>query len=92
MMDVFRRALDECDYRATRFHIMLVEHRGIETARILLRASNVSEGYTALGERKRLDLTVEALILDQRWHSLFTAQERETARKRLSDYGYDSKT
>ena len=38
---------------------MLHEHRGLETARILLHASSVSEGYVALWERKRLDLTVE---------------------------------
>jgi hypothetical protein len=51
MMDVYRRALSECGYNATRFLHMLYEHRGLETARILLRASKVSEGYIALWER-----------------------------------------
>jgi hypothetical protein len=68
---------------------MLHEHRGLETARILLRASKVSEGYVALWERKRLDLTVEAVILAAEWHLLFSEQEREIARKRLSEYGYE---
>jgi hypothetical protein len=37
---------------------------------------NVSEGYTALWERGRLDLTVEALIHDNpQWHPLFTPEE-----------------
>jgi hypothetical protein len=63
MMNVYRRALSECHYNATRFLQMLYDHRGLETARILLHASGVSEGYIALWERKRLDLTVEALIL-----------------------------
>ena len=88
MMDVYRRALAECDYKATRFLHMLHEHRGLGTARILLHASSVSEGYVALWERQRLDLTVEAVILGTEWHSLFTDQEREIARKRLADYGY----
>jgi len=88
MMDVYRRALAECDYKATRFLHMLHEHRGVETARILLHASGVSEGYVALWERQRLDLTVEAVILGAEWHSSFTEQEREIARNRLADYGY----
>lgn len=89
MMDVYLRALNECDYKATRFLQMLHEHRGLETARILLHGSKVSEGYVALWERKRLDLTVEAVILSADWHSLFSEQEREIARKRLAEYGYD---
>jgi hypothetical protein len=90
MMDVYRRALNECGYKATRFLHMLHEHRGLETARILLHASNVSEGYVALWERKRLDLTVEALILAEEWHPLFAEAERETARKRLAQYSYSA--
>jgi hypothetical protein len=49
MMDVYSRALDECDYKATRFLHMLHEHRGLETARILLHASKVSEGTSLYG-------------------------------------------
>lgn len=88
MMNVYRRALSECDYNATRFHQMLYDHRGLQTARILLHASDVSDGYVALWERHRLDLTVEALILQEEWHPLFSDQEREIARKRLTEYGY----
>ncbi len=88
MLDVYRRALSECDYKATRFLNMLNEHRGLQTARILLHAATVSEGYTALWERKRLDLAVEAVILNPKWESLFNEEERLIARKRLADYGY----
>jgi hypothetical protein len=91
MMGVYQSARDECDYKATRFLQMLHEHRGLETARILLHASNVSEGYVALWERKRLDLTVEAVILAEEWRPLFSEQERETARARLAEYGYTPK-
>jgi hypothetical protein len=67
MMHVYRRALSECNYDATRFLQMLYEHRRLDTGRILLHASNVSDGYVALWERQRLDLTVEALILGEEW-------------------------
>jgi hypothetical protein len=88
MMEVYQRALTECGYKATRFLQMLHEHRGLETARILLRASHVSEGYVALWERNRLDLTVEALILAPEWSGLFSEDEREIAKRRLAEYGF----
>lgn len=67
---------------------MLDKHRGLETARILLHAKTVSEGYTALWERQRLDLTVEALVLAPDYASLFTDEERAIARRRLEGYRY----
>ena len=88
MMNVYRGALDECKYNATRFLHMLHEHRGLDTARILLHAANVSEGYVALWERGRLDLTVEALVLQAEWQPLFSTGERDIARSRLAEYGY----
>jgi hypothetical protein len=86
MLDVYRRAKSEAGYTATRFLRMVAERGGLETARLLLHAPKVSEGYEALWERRRLDLTVEAVILDPRWASLFTDEERAIAVARLRDY------
>ncbi len=36
MMNIYKRALDECRYNATRFLQMVCEHRGVKTARIFL--------------------------------------------------------
>ena len=88
MMSIYQCALSEANYRATRFHQMLCDNKGIETARILLHNQNVSDGYTALWERGRLDLTVEALILKEEWKELFTDDERQIAANRLTKYGY----
>jgi hypothetical protein len=89
MLSIYTRALKEANYKATRFFHMLNEHGGLETARILINAPEVSEGYTALWERGHLDLTVEALIHDNpRWHPLFTNQQLEKVRQRLVDYEY----
>jgi hypothetical protein len=89
MLEIYRRAKTEAGYNATRYLQMLQEHRGLGTARILLHAPKPSDGYTALWERQRLDLTVEALIIEDRWHGLFSDEERAIARKRLQDYEYD---
>ena len=89
MFLIYRRALSEADYNATRFLQMLNEHRGLETARILLHSSNPSEGYTALWERGHIDLTVEAMIHDNaKWHPLFTESELAICVRRLTEYQY----
>ena len=89
MFSIYQRAHSEANYNASRFLQMLHEHRGVETARILLHSTNVSEGYTALWERGHLDLTVEAVIHDnQKWHPLFTQDELAICTKRLKDYRY----
>lgn len=88
MLTIYKRAKAECGYNATRFLQMVTDHGGLEAARILLRASSVSEGYVALWERGRLDLSVEAVILQPAWRELFSDAERETARSRLQEYGY----
>ena len=89
MMNIYHRAKSEAGYNATRFLQMLQEHRGLETARILLHSPHVSDGYTSLWERGRLDLTVEALILERKWNQLFSDQERRIALNRLEEYKYE---
>jgi hypothetical protein len=71
------------------FRVSLEEHRGLQTARILLHKEKVSDGYTALYLRGRLDLTVEAVIHDnEKWHPLFTEEELAICVTRLKQYGY----
>jgi hypothetical protein len=89
MLDVYHRAKSEANYNASRFLSMVSDQGGYEAARTLLHSPNVSDGYTALWERKRLDLTVEAVILNPQWHDLFSESERKIARERLIAYGYD---
>lgn len=89
MLDIYLRAKSEAGYNASRFLGMVSEQGGYEAARALLHASKVSDGYTALWERQRLDLTVEALILKSEWRDLFSNAERDVARQRLIEYGYD---
>ena len=89
MHNIYHRALKEAGYKASIFLNMLFAHRGLETARRLLHSPNISDGYTALWERKRLDLTVEALIHDnKKWHPLFTPEELAICRRRLQQYEY----
>lgn len=91
MLDIYRLAKLKAGYNATRYLRMLDEHGGLETAKILINAPTVSEGYTALYMRGRLDLTVEAVIFDNpEFQTLFTKDELEIIRKRLADYHYNT--
>lgn len=76
-------------YTPSIFHRMLTEHGGLQTAKQLINAPNISDGYTKLWERKRLDLSVEAVVYENlEWHPLFTQEELDKCQKRLSDYRY----
>ena len=89
MFDIYRRAKAEAGYNATIFLGMLSDRGGLATAKFLINSLKPSDGYTHLFERGRLDLTVEALVVEnQDWHPLFLPDELDKARKRLIDYGY----
>ena len=91
MFNIYRRAKDEAGYNATAFLRMLSDRGGLATAKTLINSPKPSDGYTALYERERLDLTVEAMVLESpQWHELFTTEELKCARNRLRQYGYKS--
>lgn len=88
MLGIYQSALVECGYRATRFLQMVNERGGVQAAKDLLRAGGYSEGLTALWERGRLDLSMEALVLRKQWSSLFDEDELAVARKRLQERNF----
>jgi hypothetical protein len=84
-MQALKRAVDE-------------EANGTESAVIdfverLVMQPEPSRGFFYLQAAKRLDLTVEAHVIDalRPYHSLFSAQAVDASRKRLADYGYERK-
>src|SRR5207248_472650 len=88
MLDIYEQAKHDVGYNATRFLSMLADRDGVDVAKSLIHAETPSDGYTALWERERLDLTVEAVIQKEQWWPLFTDDDRARAAKRLTQYGY----
>ncbi|MEV4224743.1 hypothetical protein [Nonomuraea sp. NPDC049725] len=88
MVGIYETAKRELGYNATRFLQMLSERGGVETARQLLRADAPSDGFTTLWTHGRLDLTVEAHVLQAGYESLFSDEDRERASRRLESYGW----
>ena len=89
MVELYKRAKVEAGYTAGYFLGIVSDKGGLETARQLLHTADPSDGYVALWERGRLDLTVEATVLGPRWHALFTDDEQAIARARLEAYEFD---
>ncbi len=77
------------DYHPVRFLRMIHEHGGVATATRLLKTPEPQEGLATLWELERLDISMEALVVQERWQPLFSDAERQAARDRLSAYGYD---
>ena len=68
---------------------MVNERGAVNAARTLLNSPKTSEGFTELYLRgKRLDLSVEAIVLRIEHQGLFSSNELATARQRLRDVGY----
>ena len=57
----------------------------LKTAHRALSGNRESDGFAALEQAKRLDLSLEALAIDKRFTALFTDEEANNALMRLLD-------
>jgi hypothetical protein len=86
MLGIYDAALKlKPTYRATSFLRMVNEHGGKETADRLLATGKPSQGFTELYLRGKdnLKLSVEYLVLQHPWRTLFSAEQLQIARERL---------
>ena len=88
ILDSYEKVKFECGYSGTRFFQMFREYGGVETAKRLLQTPDHQDGLTRLWELRRLDLSIEALVLKEQWSPLFTDDELNVARARLERLGY----
>ena len=88
MLDVYHDAKRLAGYNATYFHRMVLDHGGYETACHLLRSSQISSGLAELWQKGRLDISMENVVLQQRFDTLFSDEERDIARRRLTALGF----
>jgi 5-methylcytosine-specific restriction enzyme A len=75
-------------YRPNYLVGMLSSDGGFQTASRLLAAPKVSEGFTRLWESGRLDLSVEALVVESEWREHFDPVLLEHAEKVLQQANY----
>ena len=87
MLRIYEEA-KEFDYHPTYFLGMVVDQGGLQAAKQLLGGNSLSDGFVRLWEEQRLDLSVEALALQEPWSALFCQEDLAEARRRLDGMGY----
>ncbi|MDO4785273.1 MAG: hypothetical protein Q3997_09350 [Propionibacteriaceae bacterium] len=80
------RAQAEEHYEPVRIIHEVETHGCVEAARRLVRSPLVSHAFTSLAERGRLDLTVEHIMTQPRFRSLFHRADLDLAEDRLNTY------
>lgn len=60
----------------------------METARRFLSGNKESDGFFALADKDRLDLSLEALAISRKYTDLFTDEQANNALTRLLSAGY----
>jgi len=90
MWGIYSNTINETNYNPGYFRKMLDDLGGLGTAQELLAKNKTSSGFTELWKLGRLDLTVEALIIDnkEKYKKLFSNEEMETANRRLKELDY----
>jgi len=66
---------------------LIAHHNAVGAAKHLLGKSGLSAGFVRLRDGGHLELAIEYLVLRREYGSLFTAEERGIARRRLVESG-----
>jgi hypothetical protein len=77
----------EASYTWKRYKPMVRRYGAVGTVRRQVVKPGASPGFLRLLAAGRLDLTMEALVLKLDFAPLFTYDERDAARERLTHYG-----
>jgi len=88
-IDGYKQAGKEVGYWGRRFLQAVKRNGGLATAKRMLLPRNQGQrkGLDALLEANRPELSVEAIVLQPRFRSLFTDVELTAAKERLGEYG-----
>lgn len=89
MYGLYRTMYRDLGRRANLFLEMLDDMGGYDTALNLIHRPQPSRCYSFLRDSGRLDLAVEALVLEPQWFDVFSDTDRLAAYRRLESYNYD---
>lgn len=86
--DLYKRTIYECNHRQTFLKDLMESMGGYRAAKKVLGNKKYLIGIASLKAYNRLDLSVEALVVDPQWEGIFTKRQLEVANARLSQYGF----
>ena len=87
MLQVYDTIQALTQYDARKFHLLVRRAGGLRAAKILLRDNRITSGLAVLHKARCLDASMEYLVLQPRWKSLFTEQELLVAASKLRKLG-----
>lgn len=83
------KAKEACpDYRPLRFQQNIQRFGALKAVKELLRRGQPSDGFSVLADAKRLDLSMEALVIKGRYGELFSDAEVNSCFELLCGEGY----
>lgn len=88
MLRIYKEADIQCNFKSAIFIGMLLNEGGLKTVKKLINKNNVTKGFIRLWECKRLDLSIEVLVLKDKYKELFTDEERIICKDRLKEYDF----
>ena len=88
MEQKFLEALASAREKAAALGVRIRPVATLQDAKRALSGTRVSDGFWQLSDKKRLDLSLEALAVDKRFTGLFNDEEANNALVRLLAAGY----
>jgi hypothetical protein len=86
MVNIYRNALTQAHYKATKFLEMVTMQGGLAAAKALLHTPHLPDGFAELWQRGRLDLTMEYILVQPPWNTLLTPEELRIAHERIETH------
>lgn len=83
-----QQAQDEVGCPMTRLIQTITKRGGVETAQEMLRRGHLSDGFDALAKAGRLELSLEAVVIQEKYGYLFTDDEVNACYAALLEGGY----
>lgn len=81
-------AEQQCDCRLTRMTQMVAKFGAVKMAKELIRKERLSDDFEVLEKADLLHLTMEALVIDEKYGDLFTDEEVNACYEVLCEHGY----
>lgn len=88
LLRIYEQIKKETGYSARRFLISCRKNGGLQTVKKILHKEDSIDGLKKLEKHTRMDLSIEATVLNQKWNGLFSDHEREISKNRLESLGY----
>ena len=88
MEEKFLFALEDARQKAEKLGVRIRPVLDMKSAHRILSGHRESDGFFALADKGRLDLSLEALAIRKQFTALFSDEEANNALTRLLDAGY----